>query len=273
MAFRAFTRNAVYIVVINILFIGDVVGPPGCSFVESNLRTLKQTHNIDVVIANGENSAQGNGMLPGSADSLLNAGVDVITGGNHSFRRKEIYEYLDSGLPVIRPYNLLGAKLPGQGYYILDRLRYRVCVLNILGSVYMDSSENPFHAVDRVLSSINERIIIVDMHAEANGEKLALANYLAERVTAVIGTHTHVQTADETILRGHTGYITDAGMTGPINSVLGVKTELAIRKMSSSLPVRFEAASGPCFMNAVVLTVDEKDGKTVKISRIIIKQG
>lgn len=254
----------------NILAIGDVVGSIGCRFLRSHLPSLKKIKGIDLVIANGENSADGNGLTPASVQYLLDSGVDVVTSGNHSFRRKESYALYDSCETLLRPANF-PAGAPGRGCCVVDKGRLRVGVVNLMGVVYMDSLDSPFEIADRILSSELPKITLVDFHAEATGEKRAFAYYLDGRVSAVFGTHTHVQTADECILPGGTGYLSDLGMTGPIHSVLGVKPELAIQKMKTKMPVRFDLADGDCRMCGAVFSIDEKTGKTVSVERLQIE--
>lgn len=252
----------------NILAIGDVVGSVGCKFLRKHLPSLKKIKQIDMVIANGENSADGNGITPTSARHLFDSGVDVITAGNHTFRRKECYDYFDECETLIRPANYpKGA--PGRGACIFDMGRIRVGVINVMGVVYMEAMDCPFEAVDKLLPNM-PKITLVDFHAEATGEKGALAHYLDGRVSAVFGTHTHVQTADEKILPNGTGFISDLGMVGPTNSILGIKPEIIVQKMKSKLPLRFENASGDCHLDGVIFTIDEKTGKTTAVERIRI---
>ena len=252
----------------NILAIGDVVGSNGCRFLRSKLPALKKVKSIDLTIANGENSADGNGITRSSAEYLLDSGVDVITLGNHSFRRQEIYEYLDNSYQVIRPANFpKGA--PGSGVCVYDMGRYSVCVINLMGQVYLDSVDCPFAKLDEILNSQQlPKIRIVDFHGEATGEKRAFGYYADGRVSAVFGTHTHVQTADEYILPKGTGYISDVGMTGTIESVLGVQPELVIRKCMTKMPVRFDLQPGPCKMDCVIFQVDESTGLCENTERI-----
>lgn len=254
-----------------VLCISDVVGSRGCAFVREKLPALKKYYNIDAVICNGENSADGNGVLPTSADSLFASGVDVITLGNHTFRRKEIYAYLEESPFIIRPINFPEATTPGVGKCVLDLGRARLTVINLMGNVYF--SENldcPFATMDKVLKTVDTKITIVDFHAEATGEKGALAHYLDGRVSAVFGTHTHVQTADEQILPNGTGFITDVGMTGPQNSVLGIKSELIVEKLKCKLPVRFEVAQNPYRLDAVVFDIENSSGKCQSVERISV---
>ncbi len=255
-----------------LLFLGDVVGQGGCNFLMKKLPQFKRESKIDVCIANGENSAQGNGVTPNSIESLLDSGVDMVTLGNHTYRRPEIMEYLDNdNIPAVRPYNFpLGA--PGKGVGIIDRGRYRVAVINMMGTVYSEPLGNPFNEIDKALSDIEEcKTIILDFHAEATAEKRAMGFYLDGKVTAVIGTHTHVQTADQQILPKGTAYITDAGMCGPVQSVLGIEPSLTIKKFKSNLPVRFENASGEYMLNGCVIEIDEKTGKAQSIERVDIR--
>ena len=254
----------------NILAIGDVVGSIGCKFLRGHLPQLKKIKGVDLVIANGENSADGNGITPVSARFLFDSGVDVITAGNHTFRRKESYDLFDSCETLLRPANF-PSLAPGRGYCVVDMGRIQVGVLNLMGVVYMESMDSPFDAADRILAEGVPKITLVDFHAEATGEKKSLAYYLDGRVSAVFGTHTHVQTADECIFEHGTGYISDLGMTGPKRSVLGVKPELVIQKMRSKMPVRFDLADGACEMGCVLFTIDEKTGKTIAVERLKIE--
>lgn len=253
----------------NILAIGDVVGSIGCRFLREHLPQLKKLKGIDLVIANGENSADGNGLTPVSVQFLLDSGVDVITSGNHSFRRKESYELYDSCETLLRPANF-PPSAPGKGCCIVDMGRIQVAVINLMGVVYMESMDSPFDTADRLLAGNLPKITLIDFHAEATGEKRSLAYYLDGRVSAVFGTHTHVQTADEDVLPNGTGYLSDLGMTGPIQSVLGVKPELVIQKMRSKMPVRFDLADGPCRLDGAVFRIDEKTGKTNSVERMQI---
>lgn len=256
-----------------ILAIGDVVGKIGCNFLREKLPNLKKKKGIDVVIANGENSSDGNGITPSSVDFLFSSGVDVITTGNHSFRRKESYELYDSCEYLIRPSNFPKDTTPGKGMVILDMGRFQMAVINIMGTAYLEPLDCPFKEMDRLIEQAkkeNAKVIIVDFHAEATGEKKAMGYYLDGRVSAIFGTHTHIQTSDACILPKGTGYITDVGMTGPINSVLGVKPEIIIKKFVEKLPQRFELATGPCKMNCVLIEIDEKSGKTLNIEALEI---
>ena len=257
---------------ITILVIGDVVGTSGSEILRRHLSALKKLYGADAVIVNGENSAEGNGITPASAEHLFQSGADVITGGNHNFRRKEIYPLLEENEYLLRPANY-PASAPGRGMCVIDRGAYKIGVINLLGVVFMDSLESPFDCADRLIAELNAQgvhMIAVDIHAEATGEKLALAHDLDGRVSAVFGTHTHVQTADEQILPQGTGYITDIGMTGPTCSILGVKPEQAIARMKDKLPIKLETAATPCMLNAALISVDKKSGKALDIRRLNI---
>ena len=254
-----------------LLFIGDVVGIGGCEFLMKKLPDYKKENGVDVCIANGENSAQGNGVTPFSCKMLYDSGVDFITLGNHSFKRPEIMDYLDKESAIIRPYNFPNGA-PGKGVGIIDKGRYRIAVINLMGTVYLEALNNPFLEVEEALKKIEDcKTVIVDFHAEATAEKRSLGFYLDGRVTAVLGTHTHVQTADAQILPKGTAYITDVGMTGPIQSVLGIDPELAVKKMKSHVPVRFSNAEGKHSMNACLIDIDEKTGKATYIKRVVLK--
>ncbi len=255
----------------NILCIGDVVGTAGCEFLREKLPALKKWKGIDLVIANGENAADGNGITAASVRYLLDSGVDVITTGNHSFRRKESFETYDSCETLLRPANFPAATTPGRGMCIVDMGRVRVAVINLIGTVYLESMRCPFETLEELLKTPDlPRLCIVDFHAEATGEKRAMGFFADGRVTALFGTHTHVQTADEGLLPKGTGYISDVGMTGPIHSVLGVKPELIIQKLTTKLPVRFENAKGPCRMDCVLFTADERTGLCTGAERISV---
>lgn len=252
----------------NILCIGDVVGTVGCEFLRAKLPAFKKLKSIDLVIANGENSADGNGITAASINHLFDSGVDVITTGNHSFRRRESYELYDSIDTLLRPANFPAKTTPGHGMCVVDMGRVQVAVINLMGTVYLESLRCPFETLDELLKLPGmPKICIVDFHAEATGEKRAMGFYADGRITGMFGTHTHVQTADECILPKGSGHITDVGMTGPINSVLGVKPECIMQKLTTKMPVRFELAKGPCRMDCVLFSVDEKNGLCTGIER------
>lgn len=253
-----------------ILAIGDVVGVPGSEYLRRRLPTIKKQYGVDFCIANGENSAAGNGITPDSADYLFSCGVDLITTGNHVYRRREIYERLDSCHDIIRPANYYAGN-PGKGVAVADMGSVKIGVINLAGNAFMDG-DNPFTAVDGCLDEISDcRIKLVDFHAEATGEKRALGFYLDGRVSAVFGTHTHVQTADEQILPDGTGYITDLGMVGTVQSVLGVAPQNIITKLKTGMPTRFENHSGECMLCGCIFDIDKQSGKTVDIQRINIR--
>lgn len=255
----------------NLLVIGDVVGSGGVRYLQAHLPDWKRQHAIDLVVANGENSADGNGITPASAHALFAGGVDVITTGNHVFRRHEIGEALDSEPYLLRPANYPPGA-PGKGWCIYDMGRIQVCVANLMGTAYLESLDCPFRTADRILAETPEvHIHIFDFHAEATGEKRALGYYLDGRASVVFGTHTHVQTADTSVLPGGTGYITDAGMTGAVESVLGVKPELVIAKMKQKLPVRFENATGAHMMNGAFFRIDDASGRTLAAERVDVR--
>ena len=251
-----------------LMFIGDVVGGVGCNFLASKIKGLRQKYNADILVVNGENSATGNGVTGVSANMLTQLGADVITTGNHAFKRHEAQTIYDSMPHLIRPANFPEG-VYGKGMYVLDMGRARVAVINLMGTAFLEALGNPFFEADSLLSRIDTPNIFVDFHAEATAEKKALGYYLDGRVTAVIGTHTHVQTADETVLSGGTAYITDAGMTGPEESVLGVEKSAAITKMRLKIPTKFTEARTPCFINGVVIDFDEKTGRARSIERMI----
>ena len=241
-----------------ILCIGDVVGSAGCSFLRSKLPALKRFHGVDFVICNGENSADGNGITPQSAQYLFDSGVDALTLGNHSFR--------------VRPANFPSDSAPGRGLVNIDTGRRIITLINLMGNLGVeDALDNVFACVDRLLPQAEGKIIIVDFHAEMTSEKRAMGYYLDGRVSAVFGTHTHVQTSDAQVLPKGTGYITDAGMTGVIHSVLGVKTEIIINRLKTGLPERFEQASGRCSLEGVMFDIDDKSGKCLSAENLRIE--
>lgn len=245
-----------------VLTLGDVVSAAGCDCLRQKLPGLKKALGAELVIVNGENSAVGNGMLPGSVEHILDSGADLVTGGNHSLRRREIYTYLDEHDSVIRPANFY-KDAPGKGTAIIDMGRIQVGVVNLLGTVYLDPLENPFDCAERQIQLLKDagcRVILLDFHAEATAEKRAMGFYLDGKVSAVFGTHTHVQTSDAQVLPQGTGYITDLGMTGPVQSVLGIEPQLAIEKMKTHLPVRFQNAQGVCELEGCLFDIDEKTG-------------
>ena len=252
-----------------ILVLGDIVGNAGTSAVEKRLWSIRREHGIDMVIANGENAAEGNGLNRETAERLLDAGVDVITSGNHIWKKSTVHSLLEKNENVIRPANYPG-ECPGSGYCIFDMNSYKVLVMNLLGTVFMESLDSPFVTADKILSREegNFDFAIVDFHAEATSEKIALGRYLDGRITALFGTHTHVQTADEQVFGGGTGYITDVGMCGPHDSVLGVKSDIIIRKFLMKMPVHHEEAEGDVSLCGCIFTVSTDNYKTVKTERV-----
>lgn len=254
---------------INVLFIGDIVGSNGCDFAEKTVGRLRAQKKLDLVIANGENSADGNGITKASMEHIFRF-ADVITTGNHCFRRKEFTEYYDIKENLLRPANYPEGVV-GKGVVTVDMGRYSFAVINLVGTAFMEALNNPYECIDRLLADIDTKNILVDFHAEATSEKKAMGFYLSGKVSAVMGTHTHVQTADEAILDGHTAYITDAGMCGAELSVLGVKKELAIEKQRTKCPVRFTESDEAPFFNGVLMQIDEKCGKACGIERLIIR--
>lgn len=253
-----------------LLFIGDIVGRPGRRALKENLPGLQRELDIDFVVANGENAAGGNGITREVARELLASGIDVITMGNHVWDHKEIFDLIEQEKRILRPANYPPG-VPGAGFCVYETgHKGRIAVLNLAGRVFMSELDCPFRKADQLLAQLGgiTRVILVDFHAEATSEKMAMGWYLAGRVSAVCGTHTHVQTADERILPGGTAYITDVGMTGPRDSVIGVKKELVLGKFLTQLPRRFEVASGPYQFNAVVIDIDDETGEAREVRRI-----
>ncbi|MDD3704448.1 MAG: TIGR00282 family metallophosphoesterase [Clostridiaceae bacterium] len=244
----------------NILFIGDVIGRPGRNYLSKNLSRLVAENSIDFTIINGENSAGGVGITKSTYDELLSMGADVITLGNHSWAKKEVLEFIEDAERLIRPANYPEGT-PGKGFRIMERTGKRIAVVNLCGRVYMDCIDCPFQTIDKILIELKDKadIIIVDFHGEATSEKLAMGWYLDSKVHAVIGTHTHVQTSDERVLPGGTAYITDAGMTGPLDSILGVEKDLIIKKFITGMPAKFEIADGEVILGAVIVQVDNNN--------------
>lgn len=243
-----------------VLFIGDIVGSPGRQIVHDRLQDLVEQRQIDLVIANGENSASGFGITPRLADDLLRSGIDVLTGGNHSWDRKEIFEYIPHQPRLLRPANFPEGN-PGGGLFIGETKNGRkFAVLNVQGRIFLPAIDDPFAKVDEELKKIptDVEFLLVDMHAETTSEKVALGWYLDGRVTAVVGTHTHVTTADERVLPAGTAFITDVGMTGPHDGVIGMERNAIIKKFLDGLPTRFEVAAGDVQMNAVLIETDDE---------------
>ena len=253
-----------------ILFVGDVVGRPGRDAIEGLLPGLRDTHDVDVCIVNGENVANGLGITPRLAERILAAGADAITLGNHAWRRDEIRPYLATASAVVRPANFQESA-PGRGLAIVEaRDGTPVAVINLLGSLFLEPAHSMWELVDELVDEAAETtpVVVVDVHAEATSEKVALAAWLDGRVTAVLGTHTHVQTADARILPGGTAALTDVGMTGPHDSVIGVETELAVRRMRTGMPVRFETAAGGVRLEGALVTCDPATGRATAIEPV-----
>jgi len=256
---------------LNLLFVGDVVGRPGRGAVRACLGELVGRHQIDFTVANAENAAGGLGLTASTAEELLDAGVDVLTSGNHVWRHRELADFMETERRVLRPANFPPGT-PGRGSDVfLTAQSGAVGVLCLVGRVFMEPLDCPFRAADREIQELRgrTRVIVVDVHAEATSEKIAMGRYLDGRVSAVIGTHTHVQTADETTLAGGTAYITDVGMTGPVESILGVAPEPVIDRFLTGMPSRFEVGKGPVCLNAVVVNIDAETGTARSIMRVI----
>ncbi len=248
-----------------ILAIGDIIGRPGRQAVKKLLPGLTSKYGVDAVVANGENVAGGLGITPDTATELFEAGVDILTAGNHIWAKSEIIPFLQSDTPVLRPLNYPPG-LPGRGYMIKDRLM----VVNLIGRTFMGSFDCPFRAMDHLLSDLKHvpPIIIVDFHAEATSEKMALGRYLDGRVSAVLGTHTHVGTTDAQLLPQGTAYVTDIGMTGPIDSVIGDDTESVLQRFLTAIPSRLSVGKGKTMLNGILVDIDEENGKPRSIERI-----
>jgi metallophosphoesterase (TIGR00282 family) len=262
---------------VKILFIGDIFGRPGRTIVRDKLKDLVRAHSIDLVLANGENAAAGFGITPALAEDLFELGIDVMTTGNHIWDKREIIDYFNSvdgnsnspARRLLRPANY-APELPGHGVYEGRKNDVPYAVINLQGRVFMASNDDPFRKMDELLKQIKARIVFVDIHAEATSEKIALGWYLDGRVTALVGTHTHVPTADERVLPGGTAYITDVGMTGPYDSVIGVNKEQIITRFLNNMPTRFEAATGDVRLCAVAVDANEATGKARSIKRITV---
>ena len=260
-----------------ILFIGDIFGRPGRNIVREKLKGLVRENSIDLVLANGENAAAGFGITPALAEDLFELGIDVMTTGNHIWDKREIIDYFKSadGNPhsparrLLRPANY-APELPGHGFYEGRKNDVAYAVINLQGRVFMSSNDDPFRKSDELLKQIKAKIVFVDIHAEATSEKIALGWYLDGRVTAVVGTHTHVPTADERVLPGGTAYITDVGMSGPYDGVIGVNKEQIITRFLNNMPARFEPATSDARLCAVVVDADDATGKARSMKRIMV---
>lgn len=254
----------------NILFVGDIFGKPGREIARRAIPALVEQRAIDFVIANVENSASGFGVTGDIAETILGYGVDVMTSGNHVWDKKEVLEYMPRQPKLLRPANFPSG-VPGRGSYLgRTRTGEPIGVVNVMGRVFMTPLDDPFAVALREADALRAktRVIIVDFHAEATSEKIAMGWHLDGRVTAVLGTHTHVQTADDRVLPKGTAYITDAGMTGPHDSIIGVTVEAALGRFLTSMPAKFEAANGPGRLNAVIVTADPATGKATSLERL-----
>ncbi len=252
-----------------VLAVGDVVGGPGMDRIKRSLRYLKRKVNADFVIVNGENAAVV-GITPQQAEDIFDAGADVITLGNHSFSKREIVDYMEDTDRILRPANY-APQTPGKGWAVYETSAGDVAVIDLQGRVSMDyTPDNPFLEVERIIKKLDTKLIFVEIHAEATSEKLAMGYMLDGRVSAVWGTHTHVPTADNRVLPQGTGYVTDLGMTGPRDSVLGIRPDLSINRFKGDLPERYRWADGPTKMEAVVFTIDTQTGLCTNVERVDI---
>ena len=254
----------------NILMVGDIFGDSGRAALTKLLPRLRQEHAIDVTVVNIENAAGGFGVTPQIARTVLEGGgVDVLTSGNHIWDKKEIIPYIGKENLLLRPANF-PAGTPGAGYITIKAGPHRVGVLNLMGRVFMNPIDCPFRKADEVVEELRRDtpVVVVDMHAEATSEVMAMGWYLDGRVSAVVGTHRHVQTADERLLPGGTAYITDLGMTGPVDSVIGVDKDIIIQRFLTQMPIRFEPAKGPAALRGVVIAVDPETGRATSIQRL-----
>ena len=248
-----------------ILTVGDIVGDIGIKKFQMEFQNLKDE--VDFCIVNAENSAEGFGILEKQYNLLVSLGVDVITMGDHTWGKKDIFNFIDNN-NIIRPANL-SSKAPGKGYTVIDKNNKRICVISLLGRTFLNVlSNNPFETIDEILKNIDADIFIIDFHAEATAEKIAMGRFVDGRVNVLFGTHTHVQTADEMILDKGTAYITDIGMTGPKNSVIGMDVEVSLKRFQTSLPERYKTAEGEAKLNACLFEIDDATNKIVKITRI-----
>jgi len=248
-----------------ILAIGDIIGKPGRRAVSEILPGLRGQYGLDLVIANGENVAGGLGLTPATARELFDVGVDVLTSGNHIWAQKEIIPYLDGEMPILRPLNYPPG-VPGKGYIIKEQ----ITVVNLIGRTFIGNFDCPFRGMDKLLAELGNRstVIIVDFHAEATSEKMAMGRYLDGRVSAVLGTHTHVGTIDAQLLPQGTAYVTDIGMTGPVDSIIGDDVEAVLQRFLDAIPHRLSVGQGKTEFNAVLVRVDENTGKAISIERI-----
>jgi len=258
---------------INILFIGDIVGKPGLDMVEMWLPSLQKKYRADITIANGENAAEGKGCTEVEGKRLLDLGVSVITGGNHTWDKHQSQDYLKNQPRALRPQNYPKGTY-GRGNYIAETKKGKVGVLNLQGRSFMPAIDCPFRTSEWILKRMREetKVIFVDFHAEATAEKLALANFLDGKISVLVGTHTHIQTADERIFNKGTGYITDVGMTGPYDSIIGMKTEAALNRFLYQTPQKYQAATGQVHLCGLFAKIDSETGRTFEIERILLPE-
>ena len=254
-----------------LLFLGDIVGRPGRRAVETLLPRLRAKEGVQFVIANCENASGGKGIDPDNAEQLFDLGIDVLTSGNHVWRNPAIVPYVNENSRLLRPCNFPPGN-PGVGWVVrgVPKSGRKVGVLNLIGRVFMGPADCPFQVAETAVEAIRQQtnIIFVDMHGEATSEKIAMGRFLDGRVSAVVGSHTHVQTADETILPGGSAYLTDAGMCGPEDSVLGVKTEAVVRRFLTQMPTRFDVAPGPVLIQGALVDIDDATGRATSITRV-----
>lgn len=255
-----------------ILAIGDIVGETGVQKLEKELPRLKKDNNIDFTIVNGENAAGGMGINKNNFEAMLRSGANVVTLGNHTWAKKDVFGFINDN-QIIRPANY-SKGIPGKGYGIFEVNGKKIAVISLIGRVDMNVlSENPFLVAKRIITKIKETVdfIVIDFHAEATAEKIAMGRYLDGEINVLFGTHTHVQTADEKILPKGTGYITDIGMTGPENSVIGMDLSASIKRFETTLPERYKLADGPCILNGCIFEIDEQTKRVCDVKRIFLK--
>jgi len=258
---------------VNILFVGDIFGKAGRRIVAEHIGHLREAHAVELTVINAENAAGGFGLTPQIAEELFQLGADVLTTGNHVWDKRELIDYMNSGengRRVLRPANLQQG-VPGSGLFEgTTESGVDYAVINLMGRVYMNGTNDPFHAANDLLKTIKAKVVVVDFHAEVTSEKVAMGWYLDGRVTAVLGTHTHIPTADERVLPGGTAYQTDVGMSGPYDSVIGVEKELVLNKFLTGMPGKFEAATGNPKMCAALVACDAQTGRATRIQRIAL---
>ena len=250
-----------------IVFLGDIVGKPGRQIVHEYLPTIVENHQPDFLIVNGENSAGGVGITPDIAEELFRWGADAITLGNHAFNKRDIGPYLNQTKRMVRPANM-PESTPGGGTIHVEKSGVNLAIMNLCGRVFMEGYDDPFACVNKMIAEASTAHIFIDFHAEASSEKVAMGWHVDGRATAVVGTHTHVPTADERILPQGTAYITDVGMCGPLNGVIGMDRDIILQKFRTSMPAKFEVASGPCVISGVLIDVEKDSGRALSIERL-----